>query len=397
MGTSGGHACADSASAAHRASVAEPYDGPMTHRDGHGNWHFWVDDDTASAATGWNPDRDPTRFASGIGHNLLELYARLAMRGLPVSIGTHIPRDTVLVIRYTTVWSDRKEGMLGFRAARFPNALILSDTPTWWRSVLDPDLLIPPSRSAETVWRRGTRAQVRHVPALPQRGLVPRAPAPSGSIRTAVFKGNPENVPEYLHDPEFVESLRATGVRVVLDVPAATNGSEQRWHDFHDADVMICTRNDTTSEDLLRKPATRLINAWCAGSIPLVGPEPAYLELVRDGVDGFVVRDAREVSAAIARLAADAGLARAMTQNAHERGQAFSTDRVLDEWIAVLSSASGPRRRLLATWQRRVTSASRAARPILAYRVRWAKRAAHRLLGRAVRLWNGKAQRDTAQ
>ena len=65
--------------------------------------HFWVPADTATPADvlAWDPDLEPRRYASGVGHNLLELYARLARRGLEVSLGEEAPRGTRLVVVFS--------------------------------------------------------------------------------------------------------------------------------------------------------------------------------------------------------------------------------------------------------------------------------------------------------
>jgi hypothetical protein len=313
-------------------------------KNGPARWHFWTDDTTAAATQGWDPDTQPDQFASGIGHNLLELYMRLRARGLPVTIGSRIPRETALVVVYHQAWDRRRELGLAFATARYRTAVIRSDAPLWWRSLITPDLVVTPNSTTVPLWRDRLRTDVRHIPALPQRGLIPRDPNRYGEVRRAVFKGNPVSVPGYLRTRSFADALSELGVELVLDVPASTDGADQSWHDFHDADVVLCVRGAARDDSLLNKPATRLINSWCAGSIPIVDPEPAYLELVRNDVDGFVAQSPDEIIAAVDRLTQDPQLAERMTQHARERSAAYDRDVILDQWVAALHAAAGARR-----------------------------------------------------
>ena len=136
----------------------------------------------------------------------------------------------------------------------------------------------------------------RWLPPLPQRGLVPRRPGRFGSIRSVAFKGNPENVPPDMKTESWTAALATRGISWWPDVPKNTDGSDQRWHDFAEVDAAICMRNPAKVLDIERKPATRLVNAWRAGCIPLAHPEPAYRELGTDETDLFFVKDGPYVS-----------------------------------------------------------------------------------------------------
>lgn len=322
-------------------------------------WHFYVDDDVSAAVAGWDPDQEPERFASGLGHNLLELYARLRARGLPVTIGRSIPEDATLVVYFQHAWARLGELRLALRAAPFHTAVIRSDAPLWWACLLPPDLVVVPNNAP--VWRERHGPVAVHLPALPQRGMVQRDPARRGRT-TLAFKGNPESVPGYVHDPDFSAALQRRGIELVLDTPVSTDGGDQRWHDFADVDVVLCTRGAAPDDPLTNKPATRLINAWCAGTIPLVGPEPAYLELVREGEDGFVVDGPEDILRTLDLLSRDDDLTGRVLAAVRERAREFETDALLDRWTAALERASGPRRGPASTAARRLVVVGRFTR-----------------------------------
>jgi hypothetical protein len=302
--------------------------------------HFFTDDATAVAVTDWDPDIEPERFASGAGHNLIELYVRLARRGLTLTIGRAIPRESGLVVYYHHAWARRAEIHLAMRAAPYRTAVIRSDAPLWWESLLPADLVIVPN--GNPVWSERYGARGVHLPALPQRGLLPRTPGRQG-IRTVAFKGNPGSVPAYLRDPNFLAELHARGITLMLDVPNETDGSDQRWHDFSDVDVVLCLRGAAPDDSLLNKPATRLINAWSAGVIPLVSSEPAYLELITHGLDGLVIEGPVGILEALDQLAANVDRSERMYRTCRERGMDFRVEELLCAWATMLERASADR------------------------------------------------------
>src|SRR3954453_23202239 len=62
--------------------------------------HFWLPDELEPDFTSWDPDSEPQRYASGIGHGLLELYQRLASRGHLNSIGPTPPSGARHVVMH---------------------------------------------------------------------------------------------------------------------------------------------------------------------------------------------------------------------------------------------------------------------------------------------------------
>jgi hypothetical protein len=322
-------------------------------------WHFYVDDDLARAVVDWDPDEEPQRFASGVGHNLLELYSRLRTRGLPVTIGTSIPADTELVVYFQQAWDRLGELRIALSAAPFHTVVIRSDAPLWWWPLLPADLAVVPNEAP--VWRDRLGGLALHLPALPQRGMLARAPSRVG-VQTLAFKGNPESVPGYVREPDFLAALQERGITLLLDTPVRTDGDDQNWHDFHQVDAVLCLRGAAADDPLTNKPATRLVNAWCAGAVPLVGPEPAYLELIHDGVDGFVVEGPQDILRTLDLLSSDDERTTSVFAAVKDRSCEFQVHVLLDRWVAALEGASGQRHGPAQTTARRLVVIGRFTR-----------------------------------
>jgi hypothetical protein len=312
--------------------------------------HFWLHDPPpADEYADWNPDRSPQQFASGVGHNMLELAKRLEGLGARVSVGSHVPANVGLVILY--LWSSLRPApalrgaMRAVQRARGRFAIIRGDTPSGWAFPLQPVReFMPTDASVEEEWQRW-------VPPLPQRGLVPRRSERLGRVRSLAFKGNPENVPPELASREWAQALGARGIRWWLDAPARTDGPDQSWHDFGEVDAVLCVRHPVYADDLGRKPATRLVNAWVAGCVPFAAREPGYVELGQDGRDVFFVDGPRECLELLDCLNRDPQRLGAVEAEVARKGVEYSHQKTARRWHHALMEAAAAAEEL-GTWSR---------------------------------------------
>ena len=294
---------------------------------------FWVSEPpTAAAFAAWDPDREPATYASGVGHNVLELAKRADAHGRTVAVGRDdLPSVCPVVFLLKDAMGSAPNLRSALRAvqrARGRFAVVRSDTPIGWSFPVRPTLEFMPTRRAVVEsWQLW-------LPPLPQRGLRPRAPERTGRIETLVLKCNPENIPPELRASEWTASLAQRGVSWVLDTPTQTDGSDQHWHDFTEVDAVLCAPHP--GSDVARKPATRLINAWIAGCVPLAAREPAYLELGRDHVDTLFFDDMSECPLLLEALRADPARIRSMEVQIARRAAEFSTTRVSLRWLDAL-------------------------------------------------------------
>jgi hypothetical protein len=300
--------------------------------------HFWLHDPPPAAElAGWDPDLEPRRFASGVGHNVLELAKRLELLGVPVSVGRKVPGDARLLVLYLVDSLQTAAALRGaLRAAQEARgrfAVIRSDAPSSWAFPVRPVREFAPTRtSIVKPWQRW-------VPPLPQRGLLPRRPERQGRIHCLTFKGNPENVPSELLSRAWSDSLASRGIRWWLDTPARTDGSDQCWHDFTEVDAALCMRHPLRARDAARKPATRLTNTWVAGCVPFAAREPGYLELGRDGRDVFFVDTPWQCLELLDDLNADAARLSAVEREIDRRGEEYALEKTAQRWREAIFEA----------------------------------------------------------
>lgn len=294
--------------------------------------HFWAPEASPPGVEQWDPDTEPWRFADGFGHNVLELYVRMQQVGYEVSLGRRVPAGSRVVVFLPSLLERRSQLMLV--GALLPHrrvqlVSIRSDFLTAYRLPFRPSLEVMPNRSSVTgphqCW----------IPPLPQRGLIARTPDRGDAMTTLTYKGYPENLPAEARSAGWLRQVRQLGFEWDPDV--RDDAGHNRWHDFSVADVALCLRGDASTVGLLRKPATKLLNAWCAGVIPLVGREPAYLELVKHREDAMVVDSAEDVLATLAELRVDQGLVRRLRQGVAARAVEFDRRAVLESWMRALT------------------------------------------------------------
>lgn len=303
--------------------------------------HFFLSRDEApeDCVFSWNPDLEPRRYSSGLGHNIFELASRLKMIGHEVSHGSEVPDRTEAVIFFKKHFLLRRNlspSILKI-AMKYPVILIRSDLPIENRLIFEPDLEVMPNQSLVT------RANQLFIPPIPQRGLIARDANRLNRLTNLAIKCNPENIPSSANF--ILEQLKEIDEKfaLVIDSPKISDGSDNNWNDFSQVDISLIIRPATPlSND--RKPPTRLINAWAAGTIPFVDPLPAYLELIRDGIDGFIIYEPEDVASLVKTLIDDPTYLAQVFANARKRGEEFDVDQIVGEWERSISGVSSQTR-----------------------------------------------------
>lgn len=322
--------------------------------------HFWTRRPEALVA--WDPDAQPQMHSSAYGHAFLELYSRLTSAGRHVSIGPHVAKGSSLVVvslEELAEWQPRVPARMAahlalavLKTARTPGVAVLRvDAALFVEVPAYVCLEIMPTKASID------RSRQVWLPMLPQRGMLRRNPDRGDRLETVALKAFSYNVPTWM-DEDFAKRLTRLGFRLRID-----DEHSGRWNDFHDVDIVLCTHKTETLEDEKRKPATKLINAWQAGVIPVCGDYVGYHELaIHEQTALFVAgEDAEEYVAVLTRLRDDPQLAEqirgmmpterysptAVTQrywDAFEKVQ--PARRAVVAWAAVTTLAREARRRI---------------------------------------------------
>lgn len=273
-----------------------------------------------------DPDRDWREFVTGERAWVLQTFLRLRAAGLDASLSERLPRTGI------AVFSASHRAKLARGPVQRTDAFLLATRQDRRETLFaDAEVVQNPAQAND--------AHRMHVPHWPQPGLVPRDAARGDRLRRIEYKGFVGNLHPEFQDPAWPRFLARHGVEWVCDGKVyrqdTTDGLQLQWNDYRDTDLVLAVR--PTSADLhLRKPATKLCNAWLAGVPAMVGPESAYRALRRHASDFIEVSTRAEAEAAVLRLLAEPGLYARMRQRAAERAAECTIARVTERWIEVL-------------------------------------------------------------
>ncbi|MFN8830301.1 MAG: glycosyltransferase [Labrys sp. (in: a-proteobacteria)] len=190
-----------------------------------------------------------------------------------------------------------------------------------------------------------TRSSVPH---WPQPGILPRDPSRGFRVDRVSFKGRTNNLDEGFRSQAFIDDLSKLGIQLELDTIDGLLGSHN-WNDYRQCDAVIAVRN-MRGNTASAKPASKLVNAWHANTIPMLGPEPAYRELKRSTLDYIEIYNPGDALRALKLLNANPALFEKIVENGRVRCQEFTDERITQRWIELLN---GPVSDAFEHWKRK--------------------------------------------
>lgn len=236
----------------------------------------------------------------------IQTYLKLRERGHDVSITPSFMHDAINIAHYDSIpayaWL-RHFFVVSIRADRDPTFIA--------------NLEITQNASSTT------RGYQHFISLWPQPALMPRDPHRGHKIETLCFMGVPENLAASFKTREFENALNANGIRLVVE--------RNNWWDYREIDAVLAVR-DGSPYFLQHKPASKLVNSWLAGCPALLGPEPAYREIGRSGIDYFEVSQPKDVLSVLRLLHEQPGLFEKIVRNGQDAVRAYGTDAVIRQW-----------------------------------------------------------------
>jgi hypothetical protein len=259
---------------------------------------------------------------------VVRTYCHLVEQGLPVSMSAEAPRAGVAVVH-----ADDLPVLLSQLGGGGLPVIVSArgDRPPQYRA------------DFEVVQNPGAATPRRcfFIPVWPQPGLIPRDPGRGATIARIAFKGFRRELNEDFRSPAWTDFLRRRDIAWAVDeavpVKRQTDFTNLAWHDFSQTDLILAVRREV-GDTHLRKPPTKLVNAWAAGVPAILGPESAYRAVRKTALDYLEVSSLAEACRAVDELRADPARYLAMVENGRERACEFSAARVGGDWQELLFS-----------------------------------------------------------
>lgn len=176
-----------------------------------------------------------------------------------------------------------------------------------------------------------------HIPHWPQPGINPRPVTSGNRFTRAAFFGDECNLAPELKKSSWVSALREVGLEW------SVRGQQCHYKvDYSDVDLIVAVRS-FQKRGYLRKPASKLFNAWLAGVPAVLGNEFAYREQRKSKLDYIEVETCEEACHALRALAASPVLRAQMIENGFRRAREISTSAITERWRTILFEEAIPR------------------------------------------------------
>jgi hypothetical protein len=246
---------------------------------------------------------------------IFQTWAALKTAGVETELVHDLPRDGILIT------------LAGCLPARFsaPKGLFVAEVVA--DGLPNPGAHIHILQNS--LHARKLRASL-FMPHWPQPGIVPRDVRRQADFSRIAFFGDPGNLAPELRGRQWNEELVAKcGARLEIRDTA-------KWHDYSDIDAVMGVR-DFSGRGHLRKPATKLYNAWLAGVPFIGGVESALASDGRPGVDHLAASSAEQVMACAVLLAGDTALRESLVIQGRESAKQFSHQATLARWRSLVT------------------------------------------------------------
>ena len=184
------------------------------------------------------------------------------------------------------------------------------------------------------------------IPFWPQSRILPRSKERGDRIERISYFGNEGGLAPEFYTHTFIDALKKKGISFHI------SGDPAKWHDYRETDLVLAVRSHTHFSLLKTKPASKLVNAWQAECIALLGHEPAYRSVGNPSKDYFEVNSPQDVLDTVAYLQQNPSHYQHMKQCGAERYLEYNFDAVQRQWVELLI---GPVAEEYAKWKQAFT------------------------------------------
>jgi hypothetical protein len=166
----------------------------------------------------------------------------------------------------------------------------------------------------------------------PQPGLVPRHPERGCRFENVCYVGNSH---QFVSEISFLQAeIKHLGLNWSMP-------PREKWNDYTQIDAVVAVRpsigamRSKPEYHILRKPASKLVNAWLAGVPAILSPDVAYRNLRKSSLDYLEATDCRQIVVRLRQLIDNPAMINLMRENGRQRAVEFELDRIIQMWLAI--------------------------------------------------------------
>lgn len=169
----------------------------------------------------------------------------------------------------------------------------------------------------------------------PQPNLIPRSSGRRGRLEKAYYFGHEDNLSADCKGRGFAARLESeAGVEFVIPPPS-------QWSDYTDADLVIASRNRRGPWHGC-KPATKLFNAWRAGTVLVGGSESSFLQQGAADRNFLWASNAEQIVAQVRQMRKDRESYEGIRSNAIAEAVRHTWEARASQWVAAFEEVVFP-------------------------------------------------------
>lgn len=241
----------------------------------------------------------------------LQTYLQLRKIDFPCELTSVLPREgIVLAFRGSMLFDEKPNSKTLF-------VCIMGDAGPHPYAQLH---IVQNPRQTQTV------TQGFFIPHWPQPGLIPRDSSRGNIFKNIAYFGCPTNLAEQLKSESWAERLRSLGLNWMIIGPEA-----EARNDYGAIDAIIAIRSFDNNLHI-NKPASKLYNAWRAGTPAILGRESAFQAERKSSLDYLEAGTFDALIANLNELKCNSDLRQAMIENGKARAQELRPTELTNTW-----------------------------------------------------------------
>lgn len=256
---------------------------------------------------------------------IVQTFLYMKQAGLDVEIVDQPVANSICITHFVTtkdkVWAP-DSFVVGIRSDNSPMCM------KEYEIVQSPAVLSPENSSFICHW--------------PQSHLLSRNAARGNRVENMSYFGGVGGIAPAFYSEEFKSALSDLGVS--LNLCFDTN----LWGDYSDTDLVIAVRNHHHRSLIDTKPASKLINSWQAGCVPLLGREPAYRAVGTPNENYFEVETPQDVLSIVRQLKDNPAIYQQVRESGMQKYSEYSFEAIAQQWVDLLT---GPVTEAFLEWQ----------------------------------------------
>jgi hypothetical protein len=170
------------------------------------------------------------------------------------------------------------------------------------------------------------------IPHWPHPNLLPRNPQRGDRFENLGFFGAAANLAPELRSAAWQDHLKSTTGLSLRIVGAG------HWHDYREMDAILAVRG-WGKDAWLRKPATKLYNAWLAGVPFIGGQDSAYRRDGRAGENYLAAGSLEELEGHLRRLRDEPTMRQSLVAAGQAAVQSFNPEAITERWKNLVESS----------------------------------------------------------